>query len=165
MFFESFLWEEEKLGLISGVSFILMGVLGYAVYLQNIGWIALILMILAIIAAAGTAILFQLPRLRGMKPAVGTLLGGMMIGGAVILWVLSGVTAGGALFHEAIVFSIIGAEVVLAFFAVGFLILALYPPGTEDLAPAKAPPTRSQTRAPEKEQKNVEIDDDIFERL
>ncbi|NPA75537.1 MAG: hypothetical protein GXO25_05600 [Euryarchaeota archaeon] len=172
MFFENFMWEEEKLGLISGVSFVLIGVLGYAVYLQKIGLFSVIFLVLGMLAASGTAVLFQLPRIRGMRPAVGTFLGGMSIGGAVILWVIAASMAGGDLLSEIIVFSLFGAEIVLAFFAVGFLLLALYPPyGNQGLDTGTksenigANSGKSSHNRNEQKNEKVDIEEDLFDRL
>jgi uncharacterized membrane protein len=142
------------------------------VYLENVGLISALLLSLGMLCAAGTSILFQLPRIRGMRPAVGTFLGGMSIGGAVILWVLAGVFAGGELIHEILVFALMGAEIALAFFAVGFLILALYPPGMEGQAQSAAVSPKARKNKEEKKSATdkdrglkEELEDDIFERL
>ena len=161
MFFEQFTWEEEKLGLISGISFVLIGVFGYFTYLQGISLNSVIFLILAMLASAGAAVLFQLPRIRGMRAAISTFLGGIVIGAAVILWVIAATLTPGDIWKVVIIFGISAVEIVLTFFAVGFLLLALYPPGMEPVAINKG----TAPVAGEKSKKSDIEDDDIFERL
>ncbi len=162
MFFENFAWGEEKLGLISGVSFILIGVFAYFIYLEGLTIVPLVLLILGMLAAAGTAVLFQLPRIHGMRPAISTFLGGMGIGAAVILWVLSCVSVNDNLIHEIIVFILTGVEMVLSFFAVGFLLLALYP---ETVNKPRDEKVLVDIDRSAKNEKESEIKDDLFDRL
>ena len=136
MFFERFDWEEEKLGLISGLSFVLIGVFGYALYYiygksGGMNFLSIGALTGTLIAAALTAILFQLPRIKGTRAALSTFSGGIMLGVSVILWVITG-----ALFPSSDILLLLGAFgisfllMVLTFFAIGFLVLALYPEGT-----------------------------------
>ncbi len=159
MFFEQFLWEEEKLGLISGLSFVLIGVFGYLIYLQNLSLISILFLVFAMVFAGATAALFQLPRIRGSRAAVSTFLGGIAIGISVIFWVIADVGTSTDWVGELIIFSLTAIELVLAFFAIGFMLLALYPAGSETAAPA----TQNVEKGTETHEHKVE--DDIFERL
>ncbi len=157
MFFEQFLWEEEKLGLISGMSFVLIGVFGYFVYLQNLSLYSIIFLVLAMVFAGLTAALFQLPRIKGTRAAISTFLGGIAIGVSVIFWVIADVNTSKDIIGEIIIFSLTAIELVLAFFAIGFMLLALYPVGSETLTP-----THEEKK---KEEKKRGVEEDIFERL
>ncbi len=165
MFFEEFTWEEEKLGLISGISFVLMGVFGYLLYLEEMTLYSLIFLILAMVAAAGSAVLFQLPRIRGMRAAIGTFLGGIIIGGAIILWVIAASMTPGDIIKMIIIFGVSGIEIVLSFFAVGFLLLALYPPGMEPVISPKTGAAGGEKKEKSHEKMIDVEDEDIFERL
>ncbi len=157
MFFEQFLWEEEKLGLISGMSFVLIGVFGYFVYLQNLSLYSILFLVLAMVFAGLTAALFQLPRIKGTRAAISTFLGGIAIGVAVIFWVIGDVNTSKDILGEIIIFTLTAIELVLAFFAIGFMLLALYPVGSET-------PTTTTHKEEKKEEKNS-VEEDIFERL
>ena len=165
MFFEKFTWEEEKLGLISGISFVLIGVLAYAIHLENLNPWSIVLIVLGMLAVGGTAILFQLPRIGEMRAAISTFLGGITIGLGIILWVIGASLAPEGLFHEILIFSLTGAEMVLAFFAVGFLMLALYPPDFTASSDAKTPTNTKLPVKKENHDQKTEIDNDFFERL
>lgn len=164
MFFERFDWEEEKLGLISGLSFVLIGVFGYVICFiyENMGQgmnLASIGALMGTMVASGlTAVLFQLPRIKGTRAAISTFLGGIMLGISVILWVITG-----ALFQSSTenilsmveVFGVSLILLILTFFAIGFLILALYPEeGIEKNIEKIATP-----------EKKDEIEEDIIDRL
>ena len=162
MFFENFDWEEEKLGLIAGLSFVLMGVFGYLVYwfyekAGGIPYLSLGALIGSMASAGLTAILFQLPRIKGTRAAVSTFSGGIMLGVSVILWVITG-----ALFPRndlLLLLGIFGISLlllVLTFFGIGFLVLALYPEGGGYSEPEIEEP------APKKHE---EVEEDIIDRL
>ena len=158
-------WEEEKLGLISGISFVLIGVFGYLLYIEGVGPVATLFLALAMASAGGTAVLFQLPRIKGTRAAISTFLGGIMIGLAIILLVVACSMSTGPILTEAIVFTAMTIEVLLAFFAIGFLMLALYP---EEILPSSlnaAPEITTEKKTEKRETSSVEIDDDLFERL
>ncbi len=158
MFFEQFAWEEERLGLISGISFVLIGVFGYFLYLQNPSLLSAVILVFAMFMAGATAVLFQLPRIRGTRAAISTFLGGLSIGGAIILWVIADVNTNKDLIGEAVIFLLTAAELVLVFFAIGFMFLALYPPGSE----MQKKEDKKENVATSEKNNN---DDDIFERL
>ncbi len=163
MFFERFDWEEEKLGLISGLSFVLIGVFGYVIYYiyetmgQTMNFASIGALIGTMVASALTAVLFQLPRIKGARGALSTFSGGIMIGVSVILWVVTG-----ALFQSETVISqveVFGVSLILlilTFFAVGFLILALYPEERVE---------KYTKEIPKVAEKKEEIEEDIIDRL
>ena len=165
MFFEHFMWEEEKLGLLSGISFVLIGVFAYLIYLLAVNILSVLFLALSMVTAALTSVLFQLPRLKGSRPAISTFLGGMAIGVAVILWVIAGSLVTDDILKKVEVFTIMAMELILSFFAVGFLILGLYPPGSNT-----KPTVERRKEGNEEVSHNVkteenEIEEDIFERL
>ncbi len=130
MIFEFFhTWHEEKLGLMGGISFVLMGIFTYFLYLMRLSTEIMLLAAMVVVFSALTSLFFQLPRIKGVKPGVSTFVGGITLGLAVIFWgyILSlippeswekmgevaGLTAG---------------LLIASFFGFGFLILALVPP-------------------------------------
>jgi len=165
MFFEGFMWGEERLGLLSGVSFVLIGVFAYLLYLQELSLVSILLMVLGMLATSGTAIFFQMPRIRGTRAAISTFLGGLSIGLAIILWVIACAAAGEDILHEVLVFTLAGVELFLAFFGVGFLLLALYPSEAEPVSISKSEKSERTKKSRQSETHEHNQDDDIFERL
>ncbi len=156
MFFEKFEgWGEDKLGLIAAMSFVLIGVLGYVylIYLMRDVYIAplyVLLLFVAIALSAVAASFFQMPRIRGMRAAISTFFGGIAICLTVILWVVSWASISTELLKLVLIAAISGGMVFLAFFAVGFLLLAFFPENAEMKLPS---PTTISTSTPKKKTK------------
>ncbi len=127
MLFEHIFWEEEYLGLISGVSFVLMGVFAYFLYTLAAAVTVLLFIIAAVGASGLTAILFQVYRVKKIKPGVSTFAGGITLGIAVLFWALSTASVTGNIVRKAEISGISAALTALSFFAFGFLFLALHP--------------------------------------
>ena len=164
MLFEAWsTWEEEKLGLVAGVGFVLIGVFSYLIYTMwmYVGLIALLLLGLAMASSGVTAVLFQLPRIRGVRAAISTFLGGITIGLSIILLVAACGQVAADLLKSIALYIAMGMEVVLSFFSVGFLILVLYPDEITHLPSSNVEKKEMKNGGKEK----VEIDDDLFERL
>jgi len=158
--FERFIWEEEYLGLISGISFVLIGVFAYAIYLLSVSYIILGLITGAMCTSALTALMFQLPRIKEVKPGVSTFAGGLLLGVTVLIWAIVSSLTSGEFLRRVELSGIAGILAILSFFAVGFLILALYPPGMRGLSNAHVAPSREER----KKEKKDDIED-IIERL
>ncbi len=157
MFFEKFEgWGEDKLGLIAAMSFVLIGVLGYVylIYLMRDVYIAplyVLLLFVAIALSAVAASFFQMPRIRGMRAAISTFFGGIAICLTVILWVVSWASISTEFLKLVLIAAISGGMVFLAFFAVGFLLLAFFPESAEMKLPSA--PTTISKPAPKMESK------------
>ena len=127
MFFERIFLQEEYLGLISGISFVLMGVFAYFLYLLTVSYLILLFIIAAVAFSGLTSILFQIHRIKKIKPGLSTFLGGITLGISVLFWVLSSAVVNGDLIREVEVSGISAALTALSFFAFGFLFMAFYP--------------------------------------
>ncbi len=162
MFFEHIFWEEEYLGLVSGVSFVLMGVFAYFVYYLSpspmiVGFIA------ASLSFSGlTSILLQIYRVRKIKPGISTFLGGISMGVAVIFWALVSAFSRGEMLRRVEIASLSAALTVLSFFAFGFLFLALYPARKY---PFQEMQRKHEDRVPEKKKSEKSDIDELLERL
>ncbi len=172
MFFERFdLWGEEKLGLLSGISFVLMGALIYVLYCMNFEILSYIPLALMILSSASIAYLFQLPRLRSTKSGVATLLGGLMIGVTIIFYAIMGAMEKNRDILGQIEIWCIGAAImILSFFAMGFLLLAVYPEGAlssaEEVEKSKKKKAERKKEKEEiKEKKEKEGEEDFLERI
>ncbi len=87
MIFDYFyLWDEERIGLLGGVSFVLVGLFGFLLYIFNPSLIFLAIMLLIVTFTALTALFFELPRIKNVKPGISTFIGGIMWGLAFIMW-------------------------------------------------------------------------------
>ncbi len=87
MIFDYFyLWDEEKIGLVGGISFVLLGLFAYLLYRFNSSMLFIICMLLIILFTALTAWFFELPRIKNAKPGISTLIGGIMWGLSFVIW-------------------------------------------------------------------------------
>ncbi len=161
MIFEKFYnWPEERLGLMGGVSFVLVGVFAYFIYLLNISWTVTGLGILVIILSALTALFFELPRIKGLRPAISTFIGGITLGVTIIVWVYTLTfiqSSDWFLIIEAALLSL--ALLISSFFGFGFLYIALIPPqGSKPRVMAPKPKKREKIKKPVEEEEEDFID-------
>jgi len=130
MIFEKFYnWPEERLGLMGGLSFVVMGVFAYLIYLLHLSWSVILTGFLVVIFSALTALFFQLPRIKGFRAALSTFIGGIMLGLTIIVWAFSLTLVDSSdwiLLAEVALLSI--GLLISSFFGFGFLFIALIPP-------------------------------------
>ncbi len=169
MFFERFdLWGEEKLGLLSGISFVLIGALVYILYRINLGLLSYVPVALMIVSSASIAYLFQLPRMKNTKSGVATLLGGLMIGVAIVFYAIMGAMEKNRdLGGQIAVLGIGAALMVLSFFAMGFLLLAIYPEGSQLMVEESSMQGKEKGEKPKEKVKEKirEEEEDFLERI
>ena len=171
MFFEKFdLWSEELLGLLAGMCIVLVGALIYVLIWMQINLLTYIPLALMIVSSGAIAYLFQLPRLKDVKSGVATLLGGLMIGVAIVFYaIMGGMENQRSTFGQITVWGVGGAILVLSFFAVGFIILAVHPEGEVSVshkkAPKKAPKVEKEKKKKIKEKKDESGEEDMLERI
>ena len=122
------------------ISFVLMGVFAYFIYLE-ISWTITGLGIIVIILSALTALFFQLPRIKGVRAVISTFVGGITLALTIIVWVytLTFVQSDNWIkITEAALLSL--GLLITSFFGFGFLFIALIPPQgskSKTLIPAK----------------------------
>ena len=167
MFFEKFdLWSEELLGLLAGMCIVLIGALIYVLIWIQINLLTYIPLALMIVSSGAIAYLFQLPRLKDVKSGVATLLGGLMIGVSIVFYaIMGGMENQRSTFGRITVWGIGGAILVLSFFAVGFLILAIHPEGEISVSHKKAPKVEREKKKKVKEKKEEGEEEDFLERI
>lgn len=169
MFFERFdSWGEEILGLLAGVSIVLIGALIYVLYWIKINLLTYVPLVLMIISSGAIAYLFQLPRLKNMKSGVATLLGGLMIGVTIVFYAIMGAmeTQKGVI-EQIVVWGIGALIMILAFFAVGFLLLAVYPEGGALVTHKETPKSEKKEKKEksEEKEKGEKEEEDFLERI
>ena len=164
MIFEHFYsWNEEKLGLIGGISFVLLGIFAYFIYLLHLPLGVLVLGFMVVVFSALTALFFQLPRIKGLRAGISTFIGGIMLGITIISWGYSLsllLSESWALMMEAAALSI--GLLIASFFGFGFLFIALIPP---QQSPSKEISFKSHKPQPKKGVKEFKEDDDFIDRL
>lgn len=161
MIFEYFhAWDEEKLGLAGGVFFVLMGVVAYLIYISKQSIEIIVLAILIVVFSALTALFFQLPRIRGVRPGVSTFVGGITLGLSIILWgYLLALTPPGGWSKMGEIAGLTMGLLITSFFGFGFLFLALIPPENKPRVPEK------RGRAVKRGVKEFKEEDDFIDRL
>ncbi len=168
MFFNHLYWEEEIIGLIAGLAIVLVGVFAYLQYLLSPTYLVTLFAVGAMLFSSLSAVFFQLPRLKKTRPAVSTLVAGISIGLAVIFWVLSMASVKGELLYRIEVSAVSAILAILSFFAIGFILLALYPP-LRPSAKHWAGEIRTKTRKTPVKRKEkgreINMDEDIIDRL
>ncbi len=169
MFFERFdSWGEEKLGLLAGVSIVLIGAFIYLLYWVKINLLTYVPLVLMIISSGFIAYLFQLPRLKNMKSGVATLFGGLMIGVTIVFYAIMGAMENQRdAVGQAIVWSIGALIMILSFFAVGFLLLAVYPEEGALVTHKETPKSEKKEKKEksEEKEKGEKEEEDFLERI
>ncbi|OYT60793.1 hypothetical protein B6U71_00190 [Euryarchaeota archaeon ex4484_178] len=162
MIFEKFYnWQEEILGLMGGISFVLMGVFAYFIYTLSISWTVTGLGILVIILSATTALFFQLPRIKGIRAAISTFIGGITLALTIIVWVYALTfvqSEDWKMIAETALLSL--GLLIFSFFGFGFLFIALIPPQG---AKPKIPVPKHIKK--EKKSTKIEEEEDFIDRL
>ena len=161
MIFEKFYnWPEERLGLMGGLSFVLMGVFAYLIYMIQLPLTTILMGVLIIILSALTALFFQLPRIKGLRAAISTFIGGIMLGLTIIVWALSLINTGISdpllLAETALLFL---GLLLSSFFGFGFLFIAIIPPQSNRPITAPKKKKRETKRVAEEEE------EDFIDRL
>ncbi len=168
MFFNHLYWEEEIIGLIAGLAIVLVGVFAYIQYLLSPTYLVMLFAVSSMVFAALSAVLFQLPRLEKVRPAMGTFLAGITIGLAVIFWVLCIASVKGELLYRIEVSTVSAILAILSFFAIGFILLALYPPlriETKQAGQKMNGKKRKVSKNRKDRDKEININEDIIDRL
>ena len=78
-------WDEEKIGLIGGISFVILGLFAYLLYRFDSSILFITSILLIILFTALAAWFFELPRIKNAKPGISTLIGGIMWGLSFII--------------------------------------------------------------------------------
>ena len=163
MIFDYFyLWDEEKIGLAGGISFVLLGLFAYLLYRFNSSMIFIIIMLLIVIFTALTAWFFELPRIKNAKPGVSTLIGGITWGLSFVLWGYSIYLIppkSWEFLGEVAALSL--GLLISSFFAFGFLFIAAIEPAEKEIH--KIP--RKIKEPKKKGIKEFKEDEDFIDRL
>gem|GEM_PF-3223761 len=167
MIFERFYnWHEEILGLMGGISFVLMGVFAYFIYLE-ISWTITGLGIVVIILSALTALFFQLPRIKGVRAVISTFVGGITLALTIIVWVYTLTFVQSSDWIKMVEASLLSLGLLItSFFGFGFLFIALIPPQggkPKPIIPKKAPKKKEKKIVPVTEEEEEE--EDFIDRL
>ena len=177
MIFERFYkMDEEKLGLLGGLGFVLVGVFTYLIYRLELsgeaGIIPVLITILLILLTAVTALCFQLPRIKGVRGAISSFLGTIILGLTVVLWVWNLTIVYNANSQNILlileVAGLTAGLLISSFYGFGFFFIALIPPyksvkkkkrrkKMESMVPVK-----KESRKVEREE---EEEDDFIDRL
>ena len=181
MIFERFYkWNEEKLGLLGGLGFVFIGVFAYLIYRLelsgNAGWVPVLITLLLIALSAVTALFYQLPRIKGVRGAISSFAGTIILGLTVVLWVWNMSIVYHANYNNLLLIlevALLSAGLLIsAFFGFGFFFIAIIPPykPIKKRKKVKVPKKKKAKVEKEpvgemKEEVDEEIEEDFIDRL